>query len=453
MNVTLKALCGFVKKENEPELQIAAARVIEALGTKEAQVARALGESLLATGNERLFDSLLRAVAKTHHEQSLRYLLLAIERDEKFSDKAIGSLIAFGSDAIPFLARQLPRADSVMRKAIGRVLTSVHDPAGLDALVSIFFDQDPDVVKDTLHNLREDIDGFPSKLRSLLHDKLMSAYKKADGAGPTAEDAIVIALGIVGDNRAKSLLLKLAAQEEKKLLQRHALIGLSRLPAKNSDKDYFDTLLPLLARVRDEDEAWSIIQVLKTVKPRRSDAKMFSELLGARFRCAKLYAVEALGHLDSPANVRLLVGLLEGSDRELCDGAIRSLQEMSSAVDIVLGMLDKASGRLGESLVTILEAHADSMDAKGAKALCKHMFELFDKGDSHYQLYRTLLFARAPGEGPSRDGPRPGPECAQEEGLGAGPRRPQAARRHPAHEAGHPVAPGGCEAQGQPQGA
>lgn len=393
MNATLKAICGLLQQD-DPELQQAAIRVIGAIKTRESGVYKALGELLIATDNPVVFGAILDAIETTPNESTLKYLLTILERDNGHEEQILNAIASIGGKAVTMLRRQFDRTAPLTQRKIVAVLPRIRSTQAHAFLVECMFDEDGELVRQAVHALREEVHHYAPKEKTDLHQKLVAALKdKRLASDEAALSAIIISLGILADIRAKDKLLPYVDRKYPTQIRRHALMSLARLEyVGDKHAKVFKALWPVLEETDYEGLVRHAVAVLMRIKPRRADNARIQKLLENRHPGVQAYALQALSRLDSLTNAEHALAFMSHPNATLRDAAAEALRNMPSAVTVILRHLDDVAdrGRAFE-MVKILESHDKRIKPDRARAMIKHMLELYEAGDEHYQLYRMAL--------------------------------------------------------------
>lgn len=393
LNATLKGICGLLSQD-DPDLQLAAIRVLGAIGTRESGVHKALGELLTTTENPVVFGAILDVAEQTPHEGTLRYLVQILERDSGRDEQVLNAIAKIGGKAVGILKRQFERSSSPTKQKIVAVLPRIRTPQAHSFLVECAFDSDSELVRQTVHALREEVNNYAPKEKGDLYQKLVNGLKdKRNARDDAALSALIISLGILGEMRAKEKLLPYVDRHWPTQIRRHALMSLARLEYTGaSHANVFKKLWPVLEESDYEGLVRHAVAVLSRIKPRRADNARIQKLLESKHRGVQVYALEAISQLDSITNAEHALHFLGHSDPELRDAAAGALRQMRSAVTVILRHLDDVADRVRAfEMVKILESHDKRIKPDQAREMIKHMLSLYEAGDEHYQLYRIAL--------------------------------------------------------------
>lgn len=393
INSTLKDI-GNLLKHRDVELQIAAVRVLGAIGVTEPQIIKAMGELLVTSGNPGVRRSVLLAFGTCPHEIALKYLLQSLEKDDGLLEQTLDVLAGIGSKAVGILEQSLPRLPQAVQRSLVRVLPKIRTAAAHTLFIDSCHKDDHEMVRNAVHALREEIANYNTREVGDLRDKLVAAIGQTKTINNQAAlSSFIISLGIIGQVQVKTRLLPFLHKNFPTQIRRHALMSLARFEYVGTrHQDVFEAILPLLNESDYEELVRHAVQVLQRIKPRRTDNNKIRALLENKHSGVQIYAVQALSQLDSVTNVESLLSLLRATDIKLREAACGALRVMPSAVPVILKHIDTVRDKKeAYEMVRILEAHGNRIKPDKAREMIVRMLELYAKGDEHYQLYRTAL--------------------------------------------------------------
>lgn len=393
MNVTLKSICALARQDN-PDLQQAAIRVLGAMRLHDANVSKVLGELLVSTSNPILIEALLEAFERNPNEYALKYILKIVDREDEFQDRVLAAIALVGSKAVLAIKQQFDRVAPKTRQQLVYVLARIRTTAAHQLLIECFFRADHDLVREAVHALREEIHLYQKRERQDLYSGLETALKdKRLAKNESAQSALLIALGILAEVKAQGWLLAYTNSKHPEKIRRHALISLACLPSSgNRHQEVFLALLPILEEQNYEGIVRHAVAVLLDQKPRRADSGKYQKLLRNQHVGVQALAIQMLGRLDNLKNVEMVLEFIRHKEARLRDVATAAIRKMPSAVPVILKRLDEVrNSALARDLVRLLEAHGNRIKKDKAREMAKHLVALFQAQDKHYKLYLTAL--------------------------------------------------------------
>ncbi len=393
MNSTLKAVSNLLK-QRDAELQIAAIRVLGAIEAKEPGIIKMMGELLVNSGNPNVRRSVLNAFEHNPHDLALKFLLENLEKDEGTQQLTLDVIANIGSKAVPHIAQTMAKASQNVQRSLATVLPKIKTPAAHAVYIDCCFSDDPDIVRNAVHTLREEISNYNTREQGDLRDKIISALKdKRAVNNDSANSAFIISLGIIGQVQAKIKIIPFLDKKFPTQVRRHALMSLSRFEYIGTrHQDVFEAVLPILDEDKYEELVRHAVQVLSRLRPRRTDNNKIRILLDNKHIGVKVYAIHALSQLDSITNATSILELLHSPEVKLRESASEALRTMPSAVNVILRCIDEVTNKKEAfEMVRILENHGNRIKPDKAREMIAHMLELYESGDDHYQLYRMAL--------------------------------------------------------------
>jgi len=394
LNGTLKTICAMLRDE-DTQIRRSAAVVLARIRPREPGAIKAIGETLAGTSDPEIAEALLAALRRAPHDSAVKYLLQAVTNETLDRHAVLETLGNTGPRAVMTLKRLYPKLDPSVHQVVAEVLPRIRTEPALGFLCELFYHEDHEVVRAAVHALREEIDNFNKKQRNDLVRRLRSMLEeRRTRRSPTALSAVLISLGIVGENRCKKPLLPYVSRDHDAGVRRHALMSLARLPYKGETHgDVVRALLPIL----DEEDPQLVhhaVEVLQQIKPRRKDAETLRKLVESPHGEVQAYAVRALGQLDTVGHARLIRQFLGHQDRNLRDAAREALSHMSNAAQVLVEEIEEIEDPAAAAdLVDILGDHRKRVGQEATRRMAQRLFELVAASDPRAQVYRNALLA------------------------------------------------------------
>lgn len=388
MNATLKSIQQLIYSPDD-ELRIAAIRVLGAINSREPAIHKALADLMIETDNPDVFDAALTAIEASPHEQILRQLVRVLDKTEDHQDRVSGAIAKIGAKAVPPLKQQFDKAPPETQRRMVRILPRIRTHLAHAFLIDCLSHPDLQLMREAVRSLREEMGNYNAAEKADLFGQLNAALKdKRIRQNEVAVSAIIIALGILADIKAKPGLLSFIAPGSPVQVRRYALISLASLPLANgAHPDVAAALYPLLDDHDYEGLVRHAITVLAILTPSREDEDILRGLLGNRHTGVRVFAMDKLANLDSPANAELIMGFLSASDQDLKEAALEALSRMPSAVNIILKTIDESPAALrAQDMIRILSHHKNRIPPDKARTRIKKMLGLRGKGDKRFEL-------------------------------------------------------------------
>ena len=390
---TLSAVCGLLG-QRDVELQMAAIRVLGALKTDDSAIINQLGSLLIGSGNPYVRRAVLAAFTDNPQEKTMKYLVENLEKDESTQELTLNVIVSIGNPAIKYMEANFLKMPQAVQRCIVTVVPRIKTPRAFSFMVESFFCEDKDCLRNTVHTLRGVIGEYNTKDQGKLRDRLVdSLHDSRLNENQSALSAIIISLGIIGQVQVKPKLLPYLSSEYSVQVRRHTLMSLARFEYVGTrHQDVFDAVLPILGEENYDELVRHAVVVLSKIKPKRSDNNKIRKLLENKHIGVKIYAVNALGGLDSITNAESLLELLGARNMKLRTAVSAALRNMPSAVVVILRHIDQVKNKAEAfEMVSILESHDNRIKSDKAKEMISRMLELYFAGDEHYQLYKMAL--------------------------------------------------------------
>ncbi len=390
---TLSAVCGLLS-QRDVELQMAAIRVLGAIKTDDAAIINQLGELLIGSGNPHVRRAVLAAFTDNPQEKTLKYLVENLEKDEATKEMTLNVIVSIGNPAVKFVDSNFSKMPQAVQRNIVTAIPRIKTQKAFSFLVESFFCGDNECIRNAVHTLREVIDDYNTKDMGKLRDKLVdSLLDSRTESNQAALSAIIIALGIIGQVQVKPKLLPYLDKKYPVQIRRHTLMSLARFEYVGTrHQDVFEAVLPILSEDNYDELVRHAVMVLSKVKPKRTDNNKIRSLLDNKHIGVRIYAVNALGSLDSITNAEALLELLSARNMKLRAAASEALRGMPSAVVVILRHIDNVKNKAEAfEMVSILESHDNRIKSDKAREMIARMLELYFAADEHYQLYKMAL--------------------------------------------------------------
>ncbi|MCC8179687.1 MAG: hypothetical protein LIP23_02060, partial [Planctomycetes bacterium] len=388
MNATLKSIQQLIYSPDDT-LRLAAIRVLGAINSREPAVHKALADLMIETDNPELFEAALAAIESSPHEQILKQLVRVLDKTDDHQDRVIDAIAKIGAKAVQPLKQQFDKVPPETQRRMVRVLPRIRTHLAHTLLIECLAHPDLQLMREAIRSLRDEIADYNQADKADLFSQLNNAVKdKRIRQNDIALSAIIIALGIIGDVKAKPSLLSFITSASSAQVRRYALISLASLPlSEGKHQDVAAALYPLLDDPDYEGLVKHAVAVLAILPPSKDDEDMLRELLQNRHTGVRVFAMNKLATLDSPQNAQLIMDFLSASDQDLKDAALEALSRMPSTVNIVLKTIDENPGSLRvQDMIRILSHHRNRITPERARNRIKKMLEMRGKGDKWFEL-------------------------------------------------------------------
>ncbi|MCD8139575.1 MAG: HEAT repeat domain-containing protein [Planctomycetaceae bacterium] len=388
MNATLKSMQQLIYSPDD-SLRLAAIRVLGAINSREPAIHKALADLMIETDNPDIFEAALTAIEASPHEQILKQLVRVLDKTEDHQDRVIDAIAKIGAKAVPSLKQQFDKVPPETQRRMVRILPRIRTHPAHAFLIDCLAHPDLQLMREAVRALREEIGNYAAPEKADLFNQLVASLKdKRIRQNDIAVSAVIIALGIIADIKAKASLLSFIAPGSSAQVRRYALISLASLPlATGNNADAAAALYPLLDDPDYDGLVRHAIAALSLLPPDKNDQEILQGLLHNRHVGVRVFAMNKLSHLDSAVNAQMIMEFLPASDQDLKEAALDALAVMPSTVNIVLKTIDEAPSTLRvQDMVRILSHHKNRITPERARNRIKKMLELRGAGDKRFEL-------------------------------------------------------------------
>lgn len=388
MNATLKSIQQLIYSP-EDDLRLAAIRVLGAINSREPAIHKALADLMIETDNPDIFDAALTAIEASPHEQILKQLVRVLDKTEDHQDRVIDAIAKIGAKAVPSLKQQFDKVPPETQRRMVRILPRIRTHPAHTFLIDCLAHPDLQLMREAVRALRDEMPEYAPAEKTDLFNQLVASLKdKRIKTNDIAISAVIIALGIIADIKAKPALLSYIAPGSSPQVRRYALISLASLPlGSGSHPDVAAALFPLLDDPDYEGLVRHAIAALSLLPPSKNDQEILQGHLHNRHVGVRVFAMNKLAHLDSPVNAQMIMEFVPASDQDLKEAALDALAAMPSTVNIILKTIDEDPLSLRvHDMVRILSHHRNRITPERARNRIKKMLEHRGAGDKRFEL-------------------------------------------------------------------
>lgn len=339
---------------------------------------------MIETENPDVFDAALTAIEASPHEQILKQLVRVLDKTDEHQDRVVDAIAQIGAKAVASLKQQFDKVPPETQRRMVRILPRIRTHPAHAFLIDCLAHPDYLLMREAVRALREEMPQYGAPEKADLYNQLTAALKdKRIKQNEIAVSAVIIALGILADIKAKSSLLSFIQPGASAAVRRYALISLAQLPLENgTHQDIKNALFPLLADPNYDALGKYAVAVLDLLPAAKEDQDILCELLQNKHVGVRVYAMGKLSHLDSPGNAQLIMDFLGASDQDVKEAALEALAQMPSTVNIILKTIDENPNALRVlDMVKVLSRHPNRITPERARNRIKKMLEQREAGD------------------------------------------------------------------------
>jgi HEAT repeat protein len=325
MQVPSKKLLRLLESDQPQEVRCAAALVLGEVGSRDAELARALTDRL-QDESPALRLQVIKAVGKLRIEQALPRLLERIKEGGEESEQAALAAARLGSKGTRALQDLMPKVAPGLRRYIGAALAAGGSGAD-EAAVTVLLDKDPGVIEAAARSLIGQLPTLGKAPRQALADQLLHvlADKKRPLPAPS-EAAVVRLLAALDDPRAEAVLWDRILPPHPPETRAAALQALGKWRASPS-KDHLKRLFTCAADP-DFRIAAPALMMLRDLPTSERTVPEWLSLLQAPDVGVRRLALEKVGDKDSAEVADALLGQLDHPDRGLREQALAGLARL-----------------------------------------------------------------------------------------------------------------------------
>lgn len=396
MNETLKSILEILE-DGKPELQIAAVQVLGELRPEQVTVSQSLADRM-AQGNDFLTRYILVTLGKIGTAEAVTEIVGCLLEGMPAADLAAHILTEMGAEVAVPLTQAFAGAAGPAQERILAILAKSCDGGILSVMEQAL--AMPELCQQAADGiLGGSLEGLDGRKLSAFKTRLAKVLDKVDLEQRVLAQTLRVA-GSLDATSLRNVLVKFTKPDqpgEVRLVAFDALAGVSLSPTQAEglleylkEDDLALVVEPCMARLR-EVENW-----------RDNAQQTLRKLLASRRQHLRLFALQAMRHVQGDDVVKPLVNHLVGPTEEMASAAAEALSNNPSALEPLLRSFqsekipEKARqlaiplARLGQKLS---DAQIKSLGEKGCKQLVAH--------DPMGEVLLDLLMTAQPTKGPA----------------------------------------------------
>jgi HEAT repeat protein len=323
---TTKKVLRLLHPDQPIDMRCAAALVLGEIGTKDAELTRALCDSL-TDGEPRLRLQVIKSVGKLRIEAALSQLLERVKEGGEEAEQAAQAAAKLGAKGTRALQELMPKVAPGLRRYIAAALAAAGTASSETAAVAVLLDKDSGVVEAALRSLISGVPALTPAHRKTLAAQLLELIdNKKEPLSAVSESAVLRLLAALDDPRAEAVLWERIVPPHSLEVRAAALQALGKwatTPGK-------EQLKRLFACATDSDfrlAAPALVLLKNLPAGDRAVAEWLTLLQAADVAVRKL-AMEKVGDRDSAEVAGALLRQLDHPDRSLRDGALSRLTRL-----------------------------------------------------------------------------------------------------------------------------
>jgi HEAT repeat protein len=326
MQDTTKKILGLLHPDRPVDVRCAAALVLGEIGTKEAELTRALGDALTdSEASVRL--QVIKTIGKLRIEPALPRLLERIKEGGAEAEQAAQAAARLGAKGTRALQELMPKVAPGLRRYIASALAAAGTASAETAAVAVLLDKDPGVVEAAVRSLIGQVPTLtPAHRKALVEHLLERVGDKKEPLNPVSESAVLRLLAALDDPRVEAVLWERIAPSHPPEVRAAALQALGKwvtAPGKEQLKRLF-----ACAADADFRLAAPALVLLKNLPVGERAVTEWLALLEAADVAVRKLAMEKVGDRDAADVAGALLRQLNHPDRSLRDGALARLTRL-----------------------------------------------------------------------------------------------------------------------------
>lgn len=388
----------------EPNLRLAAMRVVTALEMRQKTVLDAFRDSL-ESENEALKVQALQGLAQLGPAAAVEMVAPMLLEPGVVRQQAARVLSLGGSASVPALRKLYGKADHHGKRAIASTLAEIGGTPAFDFLLRALPGEELEMAKHLTQCLRTVLQrlGGASRLTAIRSLRKFLREPKTRKS-PHAVIGALMLLGNVTDPKsveeARRLLMEFLAPKLPEPVRRNAAISLARLPvpAKGGEA-LLAKLMPLLCEKEWSPVPQNLLPMLQRLEFSPTAAMKLLPLLS---RCphdaVRIHVLERLRGIDKPAVQRAVLPFLTAEHPRLREATESALKTMPSAIDALFTVLQsRPDGDVTQRVQWILRAFPETSRKKYARRAADMAVVLHEKGEASAAVFVDFACGADPG--------------------------------------------------------
>lgn len=389
-DATTRKLLRLLEPDHPGEVRCAAAVVLGEVGGKDAEVVRALCDTL-QDGDRPLRLHAIAAVGKLRAEQALPRLLELLRAGGEEGDQAAKAAARLGARGTRALQDLMPKVAPGLRRYIAAALAEGGTSSAETAAVDTLLDKDPGVVEASLRSLVAQVPSLTPGHRQSLAEHLREIVgDKKHPLPAVSETAVLRLLAALKDPKAEPLFWERTLPPHPPEMRAAALQALGQ-SAGTPGKDQVKRLLACAADP-DFRVAAPAMLMLQGLPVKDRDLKDWLPLLQAPDVAVRQFALEKVGDHDTPEVAEALLGQLHHPDRKLREAALARLTKRESGrKTLVRSLLGADSPDKAWFLARALGPFIREFAAPSRQQVYKQACAYLEEGDRRADALLSLL--------------------------------------------------------------
>jgi hypothetical protein len=379
VDATLQGLLGLIHG-TDVEVRCAALLALTYLEAAQDPVVQAVGKALNSP-NVVVRDFAIGYFERVRPREGVAFLLPLLDaQEDAVRARVVTILEQYGATAVTAVKKLANDAPRRRVNAIIDLCARVHTSPALDLLFVLIGADDPDTNRAACNSLMTLVPTLDTRARADLF-----ARTERLAAGAKGHRAILVAaaklFSALGDPKARRVLFAMLDEREPPVVRTHALSALTNCMRQTElSAAEVDVVLSLL---NQDDEAGFLrpaVRLLETQPLDRRYLGRLNQLAESPQPLVKRFAVEKLGHFESSAAIKTLIGYLTDDSYARRNQAVASLKTMPAARSALMKeFIECEDERKSWTLADILLLHDRNWKRDVLDALSTKLEQAIDK--------------------------------------------------------------------------
>ncbi len=393
MDATAKKIIGLLST-NEPELRVAAVRILPELGFNSSHVIHSLARCLREEPEE-LRILALKALARLGARDVAETVVPLILETGTLRDHAMAVAAAVGPAAIPQLRSLYAKGDFHGKRSVSTVISQIGGRVAFEFLLNVLPTEPFELQKHITRCICEALEPIQSGAQASLYATLTRfiASKRVQKDHQILVAGLII-LGYFHGERlarnARSLLLRYSQKSQPPEIRRHALVSIHRLLMEGPPTP--EQVLTLEKLLCDED--WhnvaqhALVAFQRVALPRPRVLKLLSLLDRSPHFSVHIHVFDRLRGHDHREVARAIIPFLNDGRFRVRDAAEVALRSIPSAIEDLFGVLmHSEDSEVCQRVRAILREYPQEVKRRFVEKATQNFITLFEQNDTRYEAF------------------------------------------------------------------
>ncbi len=393
MDATAKKIIGLLST-TEPELRVAAVRILPELGVNSSHVIHSLARCLREEPEE-LRILALKALARLGAKDVAETVVPLILESGALREHAMAVAAAVGTAAIPQLRALYVKGDFHGKRSVSTVISQIGGRAAFEFLLDVLPTEPFELQKHLTRCICEALDPIQSGAQTPLYRTLTRfiASKRVQKDHQILVAGLIILGYFHGERLAKTargFLLRYSQKNQPPEIRRHALVSFHRLLMEGPPTP--DQVLTLEKLLCDED--WhnvaqhALVAFQRVALPRPRVLKLLSLLDKSPHFSVHIHVFDRLRGHDHREVARAIIPFLNDGRFRVRDAAEVALRSIPSAIENLFAVLmHSEDSEVCQRVKAILREYPQEVKRRYVEKATQNFITLFEQNDTRYEAF------------------------------------------------------------------